>query len=135
MVKTEKDTLQDRIRTVTKVAYTVSLLSNSIEGMTKKNFVETIKLLVEINDRSAFMVDELGIDIYDYDDKYQQVIYNLLSCIFTTNQVETINTYLLSQPSNGEVENIDITVGNVKRNFKFSSEEDLWEIIQQLEKK
>src|SRR5210317_1634723 len=89
-----KDVLTDDLP----LAFRVKTLSKPIEEVNKKTFVEVIKLLKEINDRTEFMATELGMDIVGYDDKFFQAIEGLMRIAFNKKQVLLIEMYLNDIP-------------------------------------
>jgi hypothetical protein len=56
------------------------------EVLEKKLFIQCIALLRQIEDESAFAVEELGIDLTTYEEKFLIVINNLFSLHFNKEQ-------------------------------------------------
>jgi hypothetical protein len=55
--------------------------------MTKELFIDAIKVLKEIDDRTDFVASEIGMDITAYEDKFFRVIENLMRIAFNKEQV------------------------------------------------
>jgi hypothetical protein len=112
-----KDVLTDDLP----LAFRVKTLSKPIEEVNKKTFVEVIKLLKEINDRTEFMATELGMDIVGYDDKFFQAIEGLMRIAFNKKQV------LLKENWDGT---ITVQIKEEEIQIAFETPLDVWNAIQ-----
>ena len=123
-----KDVLTDDLP----LAFRVKTLSKPIEEVNKKTFVEVIKLLKEINDRTEFMATELGMDIVGYDDKFFQAIEGLMKIAFNKKQVLLIEMYLNDIPMMKENWDGTITVQVKEEEIQIAFETplDVWNAIQ-----
>ena len=123
-----KDVLTDDLP----LAFRVKTLSKPIEEVNKKTFVEVIKLLKEINDRTEFMATELGMDIVGYDDKFFQAIEGLMRIAFNKKQVLLIEMYLNDIPMMKEDWDGTITVQVKEEEIQIAFETplDVWNAIQ-----
>ena len=123
-----KDVLTDDLE----LAYRVRVSSKPIEEVNKKTFVEVIKLLVEINDRTEFMATELGLDAVGYDDKFFQAIEGLMKIAFNKKQVTLIEMYLNDIPMMREDWDGTITVKVKEEEIQvaFETPLDVWNAIQ-----
>jgi len=123
-----KDVLTDDLP----LAFRVKTLSKPIEEVNKKTFVEVIKLLKEINDRTEFMATELGMDIVGYDDKFFQAIEGLMRIAFNKKQVLLIEMYLNDIPMMKENWDGTITVQVKEEEIQIAFETplDVWNAIQ-----
>jgi hypothetical protein len=123
-----KDVLTDDLP----LAFRVKTLSKPIEEVNKKTFVEVIKLLKEINDRTEFMATELGMDIVGYDDKFFQAIEGLMRIAFNKKQVLLIEMYLNDIPMMKENWDGTITVQIKEEEIQIAFETplDVWNAIQ-----
>ena len=104
------------------------------QTLDERLFVEVIKLLQEVEDRGLFMEDELGVDMTNYDDKYMNIIENLLRLHFTKPQIALIQYYLYTVPTLPDWDGLlDITYssGEIKR-VDFKSPADVWKVIHTL---
>jgi len=97
--------------------------------MEKELFIQSIKLLEEIDDRGTFMAEEIGLEMIHYEEKFYEVITNLFRIHYSPIQIKFIELYL----SRKEIEDFDgaIEVKTGKKNEKvsFTSPDDLWEVI------
>ena len=123
-----KDVLTDDLE----LAYKVRVSSKPIEEVNKKTFVQVIKLLAEINDRTEFMAAELGLDAVGYDDKFFQAIEGLMKIAFNKKQVTLIEMYLNDIPMMREDWDGTITVKVKEEEIQvaFETPLDVWNAIQ-----
>lgn len=123
-----KDVLTDDLP----LAFRVKTLSKPIEEVNKKTFVEVIKLLKEINDRTEFMATELGMDVVGYDDKFFQAIEGLMKIAFNKKQVTLIEMYLNDIPMMREDWDGTITLEVKEEEIQvaFETPLDVWNAIQ-----
>ena len=123
-----KDVLTDDLE----LAYRVRVSSKPIEEVNKKTFVQVIKLLTEINDRTEFMATELGLDAVGYDDKFFQAIEGLMKIAFNKKQVTLIEMYLNDIPMMREDWDGTITVKVKEEEIQvaFETPLDVWNAIQ-----
>lgn len=123
-----KDVLTDDLE----LAYKVRVSSKPIEEVNKKTFVEVLKLLAEINDRTEFMATELGLDAVGYDDKFFQAIEGLMKIAFNKKQVTLIEMYLNDIPTMREDWDGTITVKVKEEEIQvaFETPLDVWNAVQ-----
>lgn len=127
-----KEYIRDVLTDDLPLAFRVKLLSKPIEEVNKKTFVEVIKLLREINDRTEFMATELGMDVVGYDDKFFQAIEGLMRIAFNKKQVLLIEMYLNDIPMMKEDWDGTITVQIKEKEVEIAFETplDVWNAIQ-----
>lgn len=112
---------------------TVRTRKPSKEVLEKKLFVQCIDILRQIEDESAFAVEELGIDLTSYEEKFLIVINNLFSLHFNKEQHSLIMYYVYQIPLNEEFNGtVEITVQNRKQEVPLKSAEDLWKAVNKL---
>lgn len=103
--------------------------------MEKKLFIESIILLKEIEDRRDFMEEEIGVDMSIYEEKFLQVIENLFKVHFTKEQFALIQYYLYQTPTIQDWDGmIDITDGKEMVTVKFETPDQVWNVINSLNK-
>lgn len=114
------------------LTFSIKALSPSPEQIEKGLFVEALKTMVEIQDRTEFMISELGIDTIAYEDKYFRVIENLFKMHFNQQQLSLIQMYLyeliLDKSWDGMIE-LDLQKGEDPKLVKFKEPKDVWDII------
>jgi hypothetical protein len=103
--------------------------------MEKKLFIESIVLLKEIEDRRDFMEEEIGVDMSIYEEKFLQVIENLFKVHFSKEQFSLIQYYLYQTPTIADWDGmITITDNKDTLDVKFETPEDVWTVINSLNK-
>lgn len=127
-----KEYIRDVLTDDLELAFRIRTTSKPIEEVNKKIFVQVIKLLAEVNDRTEFMSTELGIDIIGYDDKFFQAIEGLMKIAFNKKQVLLIEMYLNEIPIMDKDWDGTITVLIEEEEVRvaFKTPLDLWNTIQ-----
>jgi hypothetical protein len=114
------------------LTFSIKALSPSPEQIEKGLFVEALKTMIEIQDRTEFMMQELGIDTIAYEDKYFRVIENLFKMHFNQQQLSLIQMYLyelvIDKSWDGMIE-LDLQKGEEPKLVKFKEPKDVWDII------
>ena len=127
-----KEYIRDVLTDDLPLAFRIRTSSKPIEEVNKKTFVEVLKLLQEINDRTEFMATELGMDVVGYDDKFFQAIEGLMKIAFNKKQILLIEMYLNDIPGMADDWDGTITV-QVKEEevqIAFETPLDVWNAIQ-----
>jgi len=127
-----KEYIRDVLADDLELAFRIRTTSKPIEEVNKKIFVQVIKLLAEVNDRTEFMSTELGIDVIGYDDKFFQAIEGLMKIAFNKKQVLLIEMYLNEIPIMDKDWDGTITVLIKEEEVRvaFKTPLDLWNTIQ-----
>jgi len=127
-----KEYIRDVLTDDLELAFRIKTTSKPIEEVNKKIFVQVIKLLAEVNDRTEFMSTELGIDVIGYDDKFFQAIEGLMKIAFNKKQVLLIEMYLNEIPIMDKEWDGTITVLIKEEEVRvaFKTPLDLWNTIQ-----
>ena len=125
--------LRQVLKDVIPLKYRIKEVPRNKETMTKELFIEIVKLLKEIDDRTNFVASEIGMDTTQYEDKFFRVIENLMRIAFNREQVFLIELYLNEIDYNDKEEwdgNISVTVEKKEQKIAFRTPEDVWEAIQ-----
>jgi len=121
------NSLQTKVRLVEKDIAT--------DIMEKKLFIDSILLLKEIDDRRDFMESELGLDMSVYEEKFLQVVENLLRIHYSKEQLALIQFYLYQVPLiDGYDGKIDLADGKDVITVQFETPEDVYKIINSIKK-
>ena len=114
------------------LTFNIKALSPSPEQIQKNLFIDTLKIMIEIQDRSEFLLGELGMDLIAYEDKYFRVIENLFKIHFNQQQLSLIQMYLYElRPDkswDGMIE-LDLQTGDKPKIVKFKEPKDVWDVI------
>ena len=128
-----KEMLRQILKDIIPLKYRIKEVPRNRDAMTKELFIEIVKLLKEIDDRTNFVASEIGMDTTQYEDKFFRVIENLMRIAFNREQVFLIELYLNEIDYNDQEEwdgNISVTVEKKEQKIAFRTPEDVWEAIQ-----
>lgn len=103
------------------------------EVMNKKLFADTLKSIRQAEDRSSYLQQTLGIDLIDFEQSYLDIIGNLFQLLYNESQLEVITHYLTGDLDE-EDSGLTITINKKQVTFPVKDENDIWDIIQYLEK-
>lgn len=126
-----------KVKKVIKDAYgfNASIKKNTVntnQDMEKLLFVEIIKILQELDERSE-VLSSLGLDLTEYEGMYYDLIQNLLKLHFTDGQIEIINYFVYQLPLQDSFEGrLELKKGRKTVEYDFRTPEDLWVVIQQI---
>lgn len=114
------------------LTFNIKPLTPSPEQIQKNLFIDVLKVMVEIQDRSDFLISEMGIDIIGYEDKYFRVIENLFKISFNQQQLSLIQMYLYQlRPDttwDGKIE-LDLQKGDEPKIYDFKTPKQVWDVI------
>ncbi len=71
-----KEILRRILKDQLPLKYRIKEVPRNKEAMNRELFIDVLKLLKEINDRTDFVASEIGMDITAYEDKFFRVIEN-----------------------------------------------------------
>jgi len=116
------------------LSYRIKKVPVATEVMDRKLFIDSIKTLLEIEDRKDFMLEEIGIDITAYEDLFFRVIENLFKIAFSDSQTELIQDYIYSLKPDKEWDgyvSINLT-GEEEKLVDIKTPEKLWQLLQRV---
>jgi len=127
----------DPIKKIRQTLFSIHPLSYRIKrktldkaSMEKKLFIEVINNLKQIEERRDFMQEEIGMDVTSYEDKFFNVIENLMKMHFSKEQLALIQMYLYQLVPDKEWDGtITVTKNKVEENVPFKKPEDVWKVI------
>ena len=100
------------------------------EQIQKALFIDTMKTMNEIQDRSSFLAQEMGIDVVGFEDRYFRVIENLFKLHFNQEQLSLIQLYLYElSPDKNWDGTIELQMKDDVKLVKFKDPSDVWEVI------
>lgn len=128
----EKELIRAQIKKFLPLRYRIKEKPVAKEIVDKQLFIESIGILKEINDRSDFLADEIGIDTTPYEDKFFRVIENLMKIAFNKQQIFLVQMYLTEIPDADDDWDgtITVQVGKKEERVKFKTPEDVWNAMQ-----
>lgn len=129
--------MKEQLRVIVKkyldCGYRIKIKEAPREIVEKKLFVDTVKLLREIEDRTEFMVGEIGLDPTEYENTFFAVIENLLALHFDKAQLALIQYYIYQLPHVQDFDGvIEITRGKKTEEVEFTTPEHLWDALQKV---
>ena len=112
------------------LAYRIKFIEPDKEFMKKQAFIRIITRLKEIEDRRDFLVDEIGMDMTAYEDKFFAVIEDMFKLTFSKEQLALIQMYLYQLVPDKEWDGtITVEKDKVEKQVKFKTPADVWEVI------
>jgi|TARA_B110000908_G_scaffold41018_1_gene49807 hypothetical protein len=126
-----KRAIRKTLKNSLNLRFNIKALSPTQEQIDRSLFIDSIETMVEIQDRTEFMLTELGIDAIAYEDKYFRVIENLFRLCFNKEQLSLIQLYLYEliqdKEWNGQIE-LELK-GQPVKVVDFKSAKQVWEVI------
>jgi len=100
------------------------------EQVSKALFVDTMKTMNEIQDRSSFLAQEMGIDVVGFEDRYFRVVENLFKLHFNQEQLSLIQLYLYElNPDKNWDGTIELQLKEDTKVVAFKDPKDVWKVI------
>jgi len=130
-MKNKKD-IHKVLKNSLNLTFSIRALSPTPEQIEKSLFVEALDTMVQIQDRTEFMISELGIDTISYEDKYYRVIENLFKINFNEQQLSLIQMYLydliIDKEWDGTIE-LDSKDDEDPKIMDFKKATEVWNVI------
>ena len=127
----DKNKVRKVLKNVLNLKFNIKPLTPSQEQIDKKLFIDILKTMKEIQDRSYFLESEIGIATVGYEDKFYRVIESLFRLHFNKEQLSLIQLYLYElSPDKSWDGMLDLDLkekGTQTVNFKEPS--DVWEVL------
>lgn len=127
--------LRQTLFSIHPLSYRIRRKTLDKQSMDKKLFIEVITILRQIEERRDFMQEEIGMDVTTYEDKFFNVIENLMKMHFNKEQLALIQMYLYQLVPDKEWDGT-ITISKNKKDqvVPFKKPTDVWNVINQFEK-
>ena len=110
--------------------FNIKSLTPTPEQINKSLFIDTMKGMTEIQDRSQFLATEIGIDTVASEDAYFRVIENLFRLHFNQEQLSLIQLYLYELfPDKQWDGTIELQIKDDTKIVEFKEPKDVWEVI------
>ncbi len=129
-----KERVRVALKKVYNLQYRIVTKKPDRETMNKKLFVETVKIIKEIETRRDFLESEIGMNVTQYEDKFFQVFENLLRIAFSKEQINLLNLYIYELSPDKEWDGTIVlkTKQNKEETVAFKTPEQVWEVIKNL---
>jgi len=132
-MKSLKDNIRSVLKSKINVSYRIGVKEPDQETMNKQIFVKIIEQLKKIEDRSDFLVEEIGMDMAAYEDQFFEVIENLFKLAFNKSQLGLIQMYLYQLSTDKDWDGtILLNDGKEEKVVEFKTATDVWEVINKI---
>lgn len=132
-MKSLKDNIRSVLKSKINVSYRIGVKEPDQETMNKQIFVKIIEQLKKIEDRSDFLVEEIGMDMAAYEDQFFEVIENLFKLAFNKSQIGLIQMYLYQLSTDKDWDGtILLNDGKEEKVVEFKTATDVWEVINKI---
>ena len=127
----DKNKVRKVLKNVLNLKFNIKPLTPSQEQIDKKLFIDILKTMKEIQDRSYFLESEIGIATVGYEDKFYRVIESLFRLHFNKEQLSLIQLYLYElSPDKTWDGMLDLDLKEKgTQTVKFKEPIDVWEVI------
>jgi len=129
-----KERVRGALKKVYNLQYRIVTKKPDRETMNKKLFVDTVRIIKEIETRRDFLESEIGMNVTQYEDKFFQVFENLLRIAFSKEQINLLNLYIYELSPDKEWDGTIVlkTKQNKEETVAFKTPEQVWEVIKNL---
>lgn len=126
-----KRAIRKVIKNSLNLRFNIKTVTPSKEQIDRTLFVDSIETMIAIQDRTEFMISELGIDAIGFEDKYFRVIENLFKLHFSKEQLSLIQLYLYELvPDKGWNGQIELEQkGKPPKIVEFKTPKQVWDVI------
>lgn len=115
------------------LSYRIKECSLDKPTMNRKLFIQVLNQLKELEDKSDFLIGELGIDLSVYEDTFYGIIHNLMKMSFNKQQLTFINLYLNDLSLDPDWDGtITVQVDDKEKVVNFQTPADVWNVISKL---
>lgn len=112
------------------LSYRIKEKSLDRETMNRRLFIQILTQLKEIEDKSDFLIGEIGVDLTTYEDSFYSVIENLMKMCFSKQQLTFIQLYLNDLSLDPDWDGtITVTEGTKEKVVNFETPADVWNVI------
>ena len=126
----DKKKIRQVLKNSLNLRFRLKHISPTEEQIQKSLFIDSIKTMIEIQDRTEFMIGELGIDLIGFEDRYYRVIENLFKMHFSTEQLSLIQLYLYElKPDKSWDGTIELKINGKVSVVNFKEPKDVWEVL------
>ena len=127
----DKNKVRKVLKNVLNLKFNIKPLTPSQEQIDKKLFIDILKTMKEIQDRSYFLESEIGIATVGYEDKFYRVIESLFRLHFNKEQLSLIQLYLYElSPDKSWDGMLDLDLKTKgTQTVKFKEPSDVWEVL------
>jgi len=126
----DKKEIKKILKNTLNLRFNIKALRPDPEQIQRSLFIDVLKNMNEIQDRSQFLQQEMGIDTIGFEDRYFRVIENLFKLHFNQEQLSLIQLYLYElSPDKSWDGTIELQVKEETKVVNFKSPQEVWEVI------
>ncbi len=126
----DKKEIKKILKNTLNLRFNIKALRPDPEQIQRSLFIDVLKNMNEIQDRSQFLQQEIGIDTIGFEDRYFRVIENLFKLHFNQEQLSLIQLYLYElSPDKSWDGTIELQVKEETKVVNFKSPQEVWEVI------
>jgi len=126
----DKKEIKKILKNTLNLRFNIKALRPDPEQIQKSLFIDIINNMNEIQDRSQFLQQEMGIDTIGFEDRYFRVIENLFKLHFNQEQLSLIQLYLYElSPDKKWDGTIELEIKEETKVVNFRKPQDVWEIV------
>tara|TARA_Y100001972_G_scaffold125156_1_gene175785 strand:- start:683 stop:1081 length:399 start_codon:yes stop_codon:yes gene_type:complete len=126
----DKKEIKKILKNTLNLRFNIKALRPDPEQVDKSLFIDIINNMNEIQDRSQFLQQEMGIDTIGFEDRYFRVIESLFKLRFNQEQLSLIQLYLYElNPDKKWDGTIELEIKNETKVVNFRKPQDVWEIV------
>ena len=126
----DKKEIKKILKNTLNLRFNIKALRPDPEQIQRSLFIDVLKNMNEIQDRSQFLQQEMGIDTIGFEDRYFRVIENLFKLHFNQEQLSLIQLYLYElSPDKSRDGTIELQVKEETKVVNFKSPQEVWEVI------
>ena len=131
-LKAIKRNLRKKLKSSIDVKYRIRI-DQSEDRVKKKLFKETIEKLKKLEEKRMFLLEELGVDLTEYEQGFYEVIDNLLRLTYNKKQRTIIDLYLYGEVQDKDWDGqINILQHGKETTHPFTTLDHLWNVVQTL---
>ena len=127
-----KHKIREKLKKSINVKYIIRT-KHSKDLVKKQIFIDIITKLIELEDKREFLLEELGVNLTEYEQGFYEVIDNLLNLHYNKKQKTLIDLYLYGDIRDKDWDGyIKILHNGEETSHLFDTPDHLWNIIQTL---
>ena len=126
----DKKEIKKILKNTLNLRFNIKALRPDPEQIQRSLFIDVLKNMNEIQDRSQLLQEEMGIETIGFEDRYFRVIENLFKLHFNQEQLSLIQLYLYElSPDKSWDGTIELQVKEETKVVNFKSPQEVWEVI------
>ena len=122
--------IRETLFSIHPISYRIKSKQPDKKSMDKALFIRIIKTLKEIDERRDFLHGKMGMDLTAYEDKFFEVIEDLMKMHFNKEQLALIQTYLYTLSPDQEWDGkITLKKGGEEIELSFKEPHEVYRVV------